>query len=292
VVVRPAGGVVEMRLSEVLSGLSHALDLTEGQPRGHGERSCLIGMRLAARLGLDDATRSSVFYALLLKDAGCSSNAARIASLFGADDAVVKRSRRVTDASRRGRALLHVVRAAAPGATPVGRARRVGIVLAFGRAGARSLVELRCERGAEVARAIGFDEVVARAILDLDEHWDGGGYPRGVAGEAISRPGRILCLAQTAEVFWRRGGPGAACDIARRRSGTWFDPALVDALCALEHDRRFWGSLEAPAVGDVEPPDRVLVADDERLDRVAEAFASVVDAKSPALTSVPVAFDR
>src|SRR5262249_2923112 len=32
---------------------------------------------------------------------------------------------------------------------------------------------------------------------------------------------------------------------------------------------------------DLEPPDRVVVADDERLDRVAEAFASVVDAKSP-----------
>jgi putative nucleotidyltransferase with HDIG domain len=279
--VRPVTGAVEMRLSEVLSGLSHALDLTEGQPRGHGERSCLIGMRLAAQLGLDDATRSSVFYALLLKDAGCSSNAAKIASLFGADDMVVKSARRLTDTSSRQQALLHVLRSAAPGASPLDKARRVGAVVAFGRAGARSLVELRCERGAEVARAIGLDEVVARAILDLDEHWDGGGYPAGMAGDAISQPGRVLCLAQTAEVFWRRGGPEAACDIARRRSGTWFDPALVDALCALERDRRFWGSLEAPAVGDVEPPDRLLVADDERLDRVAEAFASVVDAKSP-----------
>ena len=68
---------MELRLSEVLSGLSHALDITEGQPRGHAERSCLIGMRLAEAVGLDDAERSSVFYALLLKDAGCSSNAAR-----------------------------------------------------------------------------------------------------------------------------------------------------------------------------------------------------------------------
>ena len=33
---------------------------------------------LAAALDLDDATRSSLFYALLLKDAGCSSNAARV----------------------------------------------------------------------------------------------------------------------------------------------------------------------------------------------------------------------
>ncbi len=41
-----------VRLSEVLSGLSYALDLTEGHPRGHSARSCLIGMRIARELGL------------------------------------------------------------------------------------------------------------------------------------------------------------------------------------------------------------------------------------------------
>ena len=47
-------------------------------------------MRLAEAIGLDAAQRSSLFYALLLKDAGCSTNAAKIAALFGADDAAVK----------------------------------------------------------------------------------------------------------------------------------------------------------------------------------------------------------
>jgi hypothetical protein len=82
---------MELRLSEVLAGLSHALDITEGQPRGHTERSCVIGMRLVGALGLDDATRSSAFYALLLKDAGCSSNSARVFQLFGGDDRKAKR---------------------------------------------------------------------------------------------------------------------------------------------------------------------------------------------------------
>jgi HD-GYP domain-containing protein (c-di-GMP phosphodiesterase class II) len=268
-------------LSEVLSGLSHALDITEGQPRGHAERSCLIGMRLAAGLGLDDASRSSLFYALLLKDAGCSSTAAKVSSLFGADDAVVKSSRRLTDTSSTWQSVLHLLRTAAPGASRLAKARHIGAVLRFGRSGARSLVELRCERGAAVVRAIGLGEVAARAILDVDEHWDGGGYPASIRGEEISLPGRVLCLAQTAEVFWQKGGPAAACEIARRQRGGWFDPVLVDALIALEHDDSFWRSLEKPAVAALEPPDRLLVADDERLDRVAEAFASVVDAKSP-----------
>ena len=272
---------LELRLSELLSGLSHALDITEGQPRGHAERSCVIGMRLTAALGLDDGTRSSIFYALLLKDAGCSSNAAKVAALFGADDGAVKSTRRFTDTASSRDALLHILRNAAPGSRPLRKARRVGAVIRSGREGARSLVELRCERGAAVARAIGLGEVSAQAILDLDEHWDGSGYPTGTAGEQISLAGRVLCLAQTAEVFWRRGGPALACAVARRRRGTWFDPRLVDALLALEHDQSFWSSLEAPRVDALEPPDRVLIADGEQLDRVAEAFASVVDAESP-----------
>jgi putative nucleotidyltransferase with HDIG domain len=278
---RAIKGGEQLRLSEVLSGLSHALDITEGQARGHAERSCLIGMRLAAALDLDDATRSSLFYALLLKDAGCSSNAAKVAALFGADDAMVKSSRRLTDTSSSPQAVLHIVRTAGAGGSVLARGRHVAAVLRSGRAGARSLIELRCERGAAVARAIGLGEVAARAIMDVDEHWDGEGYPDGIAGEEISLAGRVLCLAQTAEVFWQHGGPQAACEIARRRRQTWFDPALVDVFVALEHDARFWNSLQTPHVMELEPLDHVLVADDARLDQVTHAFASIVDAKSP-----------
>lgn len=272
---------VQLRLSEVLSGLSHALDITEGQARGHAERSCLIGMRLSAALHLDAEARSSLFYALLLKDAGCSSNSAKVAALFGADDGIVKSTRRLTDTSSTPQAVRHVIRTAAPGGTALSRGRRVAAVLRAGRASARSLVELRCERGAAVARAIGLDEVAARAILDADEHWNGRGYPSGLAGDEISIGGRVLCIAQTAEVFWRHGGAAAAVAVLRQRRGSWFDPALVDALVRLEHDGEFWRSLQVPSVAPLEPPDHVLLADDARLDRTAHAFASIVDAKSP-----------
>ena len=77
---------VQISLSEVLAALSHALDLTEGQPLGHTIRTCLIGMRIADELSLAADERSALYYALLLKDAGCSSNAARMAALFGSDD--------------------------------------------------------------------------------------------------------------------------------------------------------------------------------------------------------------
>ena len=61
--------------SEVLSALSSVLDMVEGQHEGHAARSCFIGMTIGERLRLSEEQRSTLFYALLLKDAGCSSNA-------------------------------------------------------------------------------------------------------------------------------------------------------------------------------------------------------------------------
>src|SRR4051812_9695446 len=272
---------MHVRLSEILAALSHALDITEGQPRGHAERTCLIAMRIAEHLELDDATCSSLFHAALLKDAGCSSNAAKVAALYGADDAGVKRDRKVTDHLRPGESLRHLVRTTAPGGSPLAKARHLRLLVSHGSTGSRALTELRCERGANVARSVGLDEVAAQAIRHLDEHWDGRGYPEGLRGPAISLCGRILCLAQTAEVFWQDGGADAACDVARARSGTWFDPDVAEALCAVRGDDVFWASLTSPAVSALEPPDLALHADDDRLDRVSEAFAGIVDAKSP-----------
>jgi HD-GYP domain-containing protein (c-di-GMP phosphodiesterase class II) len=272
---------MELRLSEVLSALSHALDITEGQPRGHAERSCLIGMRLGERIDLSEAQLSSLFYALLLKDAGCSSNSAKVAALYGNSDAAVKRDRKVTDHLRAGESLRHLLRNTAPGRSPLAKARHIRALAAHGSAGARDLTALRCERGAAVARKVGMGEATADAIGALDEHWDGRGYPAGVAGDDIPLAGRILCIAQTAEVFWQLGGAAAACEVARARRGSWFDPALADELCAMEDDEEFWATLEQPRVSGLEPADRVETVDQERLDRVAEAFAAVVDAKSP-----------
>jgi HD-GYP domain-containing protein (c-di-GMP phosphodiesterase class II) len=272
---------VDIRLSELVSALSHALDVTGGQPMGHAERTCLIGQRLADAVGLESAQRSSLFYAMLLKDAGCSTTAAQIATTFGSDDQQVKHDSRLIDANRPRTALGYLRRNVAPGAPLLERARHLRAVVAMSRGGVDELERMRCERGADIARGIGLDEDAASAITQLFEHWDGNGHPGERAGEEISLLARMACLSQTMEVFWQQGGAAAACDIARARRGTWFDPTLVDALDQLERDVCFWASLETPDVQAVEPADRVLRADDARLDRVAKAFAGIVDAKSP-----------
>lgn len=278
-------GSTSVRLSEVLAGLSYGLDLTEGQRPGHAVRSCAIGMRIAAQIGLPGSLRSPLFYALLMKDLGCSSNAARFAALFGADDQDVKAGLKLVDWPKAIESFQFVTRSVAPGHFWLRRAWRLVAVIARGRAGARAVVRTRCERGADIARMLGFSPHTVEAIRALDEHWDGHGQPYSLRREQIPLLGRILGLAQTVEVFWSTYGRDAACDMAARRRGTWFDPALVQALEAVRTDAVFWEALgrgyTLDDIGACEPADHAIVADPARLDLVAEAFARVVDAKSP-----------
>lgn len=267
-------------LSEVIGAMSYALDLTEGEPPGHAQRSCLIGMRLAQELRLDSETKTDLFYALLLKDAGCTANASRMAALFGADDHELKRSGKRTDWSQKLPAFVWSVRAVAPKETPRVKLERLLAIKGEGEV-TRSLMQARCDRGAEIARMIGLSEGTAEAIRTLDEHWDGHGQPRWLVGEQIPLLGRVLCLAQTVEIFHAAGGVGDAYAVAARRSGTWFDPELVSALGAFRRDGTFWASLAEPDLTAWEPPDQVIAVDDERQLQIATAFAAIVDAKSP-----------
>ena len=284
--LRPGGPVESgFRLSEILSALSYALDITEGQPEGHAVRTCLIGMRLADLVGFPAADRGDLFYALLLKDLGCSSNAARLCAIFGADDRALKREHKITDWSATLPSLGYALRHAVPAAPPWMRAARVAALAVRERGTGREMVRTRCDRGADIAAMLGFSDVTREAIRTLDEHWDGRGLPDGLAGEAIPLGGRIVGLAQSVEVFTARYGVESALAVALERRGTWFDPALVEALRTLRRDAAFWQQVLGPAprthLAALEPEEDVRVVDDATLDLIAEAFARVIDAKSP-----------
>jgi hypothetical protein len=113
-----------VKLSEVLSALSFVLDMVEGQPEGHVLRSCFIGMSIAERLRLSVEQRSALFYAVLLKDAGCSSNASRVTTLFGADDFGAKKAFKTINWSRLQGVVPYVARAVSPDGALWSRGRR------------------------------------------------------------------------------------------------------------------------------------------------------------------------
>ncbi|MGB2130613.1 MAG: HD domain-containing phosphohydrolase, partial [Marinobacterium sp.] len=179
-----------MQLSELISALSHALDMTEGQPPGHCMRCCWIGMQLSQQLALSEEQRWELYYTLLLKDLGCSSNAARICELYGTDDLTFKRDFKWVDGS-----LSQVVRFLLQHTgRDAGMAERFRKMLKLAREGdqlANELISTRCERGAAIARDLGFGEAVAAGIHSLDEHWSGEGRPERLSGEQIPLYSRI-----------------------------------------------------------------------------------------------------
>jgi len=281
--LNPASSTETVSLTEVLSALSRALDLTEGATVGHTMRSCLIGMRLAEEAGIGAAERSALYYAILLKDAGCSSNAGRMASLFGSEDQWVKPRMKVVNWHHRIRLALSTAMMVGHGRSLRERARQF-MAIARTKDMTRDLILIRCDRGAEIARQLGFPPGTAEAIRSLDEHWCGLGYARGLSGSDIPLLARIANLSQTLEVFFSRGGPRAALAVARERSGTWFDPALVKLVRGWKRDQAWWTLLAGDvtqAVQDAEPSDRVMIVDGDGLDLVCRAFADIIDAKSP-----------
>ena len=42
----------KLRLAEIVSALSYALDMTDGQPAGHSIRCCWIGMHIGKAVGM------------------------------------------------------------------------------------------------------------------------------------------------------------------------------------------------------------------------------------------------
>jgi HD-GYP domain-containing protein (c-di-GMP phosphodiesterase class II) len=272
-----------LRLAELIGSLSHALDMTEGQPRGHCIRCCWIGSRLGERLGLDARLRHDLYYTLLLKDLGCSSNAARICELYLTDDLHFKRDFKLVDGSL-SEVVNFVLGHTGLQADLLGRFRSLFHIFRNGDQIANELIQTRCHRGADIARQLRFSDEVADGILSLDEHWNGKGRPLQLAGEAIPLFSRIVLLCQVVDVFHAAAGPDAALKELRERSGSWFDPALVREFEALA-DEEFWQGLADPRLTEwvlVHPAGQGEVAlDEDYLDEIAAAFGQVVDSKSP-----------
>ena len=273
-----------IRVSQVLAALSFALDLTEGQPMGHSVRTCVIGMRIAEQLDLPLDMQTDLYYALLMKDAGCSSNASRMFALLGTDEIKAKRDVRVTDWTRRGwDSLKYAISHVRTDAPFLVRVRALIDVAEHQQRNAKQLVQIRCERGAGIARGIGLSESTADAIYSLDELWNGEGQPQGLREREIPLLSRIMNLAQTAEVFFTAHGANAAIEVARQRKGRWFDPEIVRVFQSIARKNELWLELAngPERVLTLEPQQMRFAADDSTIDQICMAFADVIDAKSP-----------
>jgi putative nucleotidyltransferase with HDIG domain len=285
-------------LSEIISALSYALDLTEGAVQGHALRSCLLGMRIAAEAELPSDHASSLYFALLLKDIGCSSNASRMCEIVGEDDSAVRyRSWMNPQRSNLGLPGDGVVPefgiAKAGIATKSVMATRMTRIFHSSRHPGRSsyksverAISSHSDRGAGIVAKLGMGEFAAQAVRRVDEHWDGSGRPDSMRGEQIPLLSRICAIAQHLDVFSAGRGAEGAIDTLQHRSGTWFDPQLVRVAVSLHRRRALWANCSAT---DSHDDTRQAVLDlgqgrhrlrSSQIDQICEAFADVVDAKS------------
>ncbi len=274
----------DLPLAKLIGALSYALDITEGQPPGHCVRCCLIGMRIGRAIGLPEKALWELYYTLLLKDVGCSSNAARICELYMTDDIAFKRDFKWVDGSF-PQVVRFVLGHTGLGAGLLDKFKVLLNSMRTREEAAQELVTTRCQRGASIARRLKFHERVAQGVHSLDEQWNGKGRPEHLAGDQIPIYSRIALLAQVVDVFHTAGGPDSALEEAQARRGTWFDPRLVDALAALGAEDDLWSMLRAPDLSDTvfaaEPALQSIVVDEDYLDAVAAAFGEIVDSKSP-----------
>ena len=279
-------------LGEILSALSFALDITEGARPGHALRACLLGMRLGKQIGLSDQALADLYYALLLKDIGCSSNSARMAGAFAADDQVVKQHFKFIDREKLGKpnreALTFVWNNVAPTESTWNRLRQIYRMVRGPGDLTAEMIEARCERGAVILNKLGMGDETCAAVYSLDEHWNGHGLPDHLAARDIPLLARICAVAQHLDLFCTEFGSARALDTLAERSGTWYDPDIVRAAESLQQEGILWAQClpgvdpEAlrPAVLALDPGSSIALAARD-IDLICSGFADVVDAKSP-----------
>ena len=269
-----------IRLAELVAALSLGIDLGFGQPMEHVLRQCLIALRLAEGIGLDEQQRAVVYYTALLVNVGCHSDAHEQAKWFG-DDIALK-SAKYDHEPRSLRMTAAGMRSLGSGHAPLHRFR---LGLEFAISGHRE-VDGMIAHHAAIARTLGeqleLPDPVLEALGAAYERWDGRGWPGELEGDDVPVASRLAQMAEYVEVANRVGGVEAARELARERRGEQFDPVLADLMGA--EAEVILSGLDTVATWDAviqAEPALAVVLSGERFDAAVLAIANFVDLKSP-----------
>jgi putative two-component system response regulator len=104
----------------------------------------------------------------------------------------------------------------------------------------RTIMQGHTTIGARILEGTPSEILQAGSVIALTHHerWDGGGYPRGLRGEEISRWGRICAIADVFDALTADRPYRKAFTVSETREfmeaerGRHFDPALLDLFLA------------------------------------------------------------
>lgn len=219
----------DLRLAEVVAALSVATDLGTGHPIERSLRTCLLGLRFGALLGVSESDLAEIYYVALLRYAGCTASSHR-ADLFG-DEIALGSQIDTVELWQPVSMLRFLVDHIGAGEPPLRRAVKLSYALATGIKRSEEAAVAHCEVAQGIAERMALAQGIYDALGQTFERWDGGGVPGSAKGEGLALSTRIVHLAQDAELFYRIGGVEAVQTVIRQRSGGLYDPALARRFC-------------------------------------------------------------
>jgi HD-GYP domain-containing protein (c-di-GMP phosphodiesterase class II)/DNA-binding CsgD family transcriptional regulator len=281
--VRAAPPGSDLRLADVLGGLSIVADLGFGLPPEEAMRGCIVATALARRMGLGPDDVRDCFYVPLLMHVGCISMAHESAAAFG-DELAMTRAVALTDLGDPDDIGITLIPELTRGMTPAAAARILRYTVAQGIEFGRRFDTASCEVARATARRIGLPASTQRALYEVAEFWRGGAAPQSLRGDEIAVAARVARVAADAVFFDDVGGQERAVEAVTRRAGGVLDPAVVDVFVA--HAGELLAEIGRDAddpsqrILDVEP-EPVLRCRQDDLAGVAAAFGNLADLKSP-----------
>jgi HD-GYP domain-containing protein (c-di-GMP phosphodiesterase class II) len=273
-----------VRRADFLMALAYATDLATGQSRDFALRSCVLAMRLADAAGLDDHERRNVYHQALLRYIGCNADTHLLATAFG-DEIALRQDLARIDMGSHSEIVETFVRAFTrlfADAPPADLAKAVQEGLASALQVSVPILAGHCEVAQRIAERIGLPSEIRENLGQLYERWDGHGLPRGLKGDAVKLPVRMVTLAQDAiALIEAHGFETMVAKIAARRGGA-YEPELGDLFLA--HAETLMEGLDGPVDREtilaLEPlPHAVL--DEVACEDAYLAIADMIDMRMP-----------
>ena len=167
-------------------------------------------MHIAQEMELPLEQRTDLYYAELLKDAGCTTYTSQLASSWLVDELAAKRDLQFFRDTRNpldiASWLFKYVAAGAPFRI---RATHIVDFLVNGRKLMKEGFESTCHVASRIAQRLGMPQAVQDALMQVFEQWDGHGMPYSIKSDAIPVISRIVLVTSFLEVFHRVEGRDA-----------------------------------------------------------------------------------
>lgn len=271
----------QLRVAELISALSLALDIGLGLPVETLLRGALVSSRLAKVAGFSGAECRAAYYLPLVSMVGCTTTSTSDGAMMG--DELGAAELMWADKAD-GRAMMPILwRTVGQDRQTLGRAALIGKMFYFGASGGVAAQHaMHCEAARILSERLGLDAETCLGVLHNNERWDGKGTPNAVAGEAITRPARAMHIGMLAAHCYMDGGVEHALAVIEKRSGKEFDPALVKVIRS--ESPHIFADLSSGNIRDMvlaEEPGSPLTIGAEATDTAFAAIADFADFKTP-----------